>query len=510
VTVSIADKGVRFTALGSVGQMRLEIFGASGESLYNSEFQAGNVRDWSLSDKKGQPLGDGSYVCVVTVRDLSGKMSLKQGTVLVQGGHAALKLSENEQNGSVDQQDSLAPVADGNAAAVGLIAHDGADGHVVSTRGGLTFRLGDFFAGTDKEAMRLTPAGNLGIGITHPAVTLDVDGLTRASQRIVFPDGSLQFSAARKTLGAASRRIDQSGKIQTAALQETFEPQVSAGTQNQVAKFLDNSGTIGDSIITDTGFLAIDSSNNPQAAGFGTLIIQGSSNKERVELRSSGVQPGPALQGKGFGGTIASPTATVVNTDMFIIGGSGHNGTSLVLFNAGTIKIKAEENWTSTANGSFINFETTPSGSTTAARTEKMRITGDGKVGIGTPTPAVTLDVNGDLHVSGSTTVVGSIAAKYQDVAEWDSRNQKLDDGTGMILDGSHSNLVRASGRAYDTHVAGVVSAKPGVILGEGGKDKVMIATTGRVKVKVDATAHPIKIGDLLVTSGKEGVAMRS
>ena len=37
-----------------------------------------------------------------------------------------------------------------------------------------------------------------------------------------------------------------------------------------------------------------------------------------------------------------------------------------------------------------------------------------------------------------------------------------------------------------------------------------MVATTGRVKVRVDATRRPIKIGDLLVTSGKSGTAMKS
>ncbi|MEK6325150.1 MAG: hypothetical protein AABN33_26215 [Acidobacteriota bacterium] len=32
----------------------------------------------------------------------------------------------------------------------------------------------------------------------------------------------------------------------------------------------------------------------------------------------------------------------------------------------------------------------------------------------------------------------------------------------------------------------------------------------GRVRVKVDATNAPIRVGDLLVTSDKEGIAMRS
>ena len=57
--------------------------------------------------------------------------------------------------------------------------------------------------------MRLTEEGYLGIGITNPKVKLDVDGLIRASQGIVFPDGSIQFSAARKTFGLDSLTPEQ-------------------------------------------------------------------------------------------------------------------------------------------------------------------------------------------------------------------------------------------------------------------------------------------------------------
>jgi hypothetical protein len=134
----------------------------------------------------------------------------------------------------------------------------------------------------------------------------------------------------------------------------------------------------------------------------------------------------------------------------------------------------------------------------------------NGNFGIGTTSPAAKLDVNGDAAVSGNLTVTGNIAAKYQDVAEWVPSRQKLAAGTVVVLDTEQSNHVMASATAYDTRVAGVVSAQPGVILGEGGADKAMIATTGRVKVKVDATHSPIKVGDLLVTSEKEGVAMKS
>jgi hypothetical protein len=128
----------------------------------------------------------------------------------------------------------------------------------------------------------------------------------------------------------------------------------------------------------------------------------------------------------------------------------------------------------------------------------------NGNVGIGTTTPA------SKLHVAGSITVDGNINAKYQDVAEWVPTAQKLQAGTVVVLDVARDNHVAASASSYDTRVAGVISAQPGITLGEAGEGKALVATTGRVKVKVDATQGAIKVGDLLVTSDREGYAMKS
>jgi len=116
----------------------------------------------------------------------------------------------------------------------------------------------------------------------------------------------------------------------------------------------------------------------------------------------------------------------------------------------------------------------------------------------------------GAVTVAGDLTVNGNLAAKYQDLAEWVPSVDALTPGTVVVLDRQHVNHVVASTRSYDTSVAGVVSAQPGIALGVAGASKVLIATTGRVRVHVDASAGPIAIGDLLVTGGKPGVAMKS
>jgi hypothetical protein len=159
-------------------------------------------------------------------------------------------------------------------------------------------------------------------------------------------------------------------------------------------------------------------------------------------------------------------------------------------------------------NRGDVSFFTTSAGAT-AGVTELMRIKASGYVGIGTDSPSKKLDVAGDLNVR-DTITGGNIIAKYQDVAEWVVSSQQLDVGTVVVLDPDRTNQVLASTQAYDTKVAGVVSARPGITLGEGGANKVLVATTGRVRVRVDATHAPIHIGDLLVTSDVIGVAMKS
>jgi hypothetical protein len=184
------------------------------------------------------------------------------------------------------------------------------------------------------------------------------------------------------------------------------------------------------------------------------------------------------------------------NLGPFIVGNTDSQGNSTV--NAAAMRA------TYSALGFVVSSSSATPAGTARSFTDRLIVNLSGNVGIGTANPQSTLDVNGNINVS------GNINAKYQDVAEWVPSSQTLLAGTVVVLDATKSNEVIASSQTYDTRVAGVISARPGIALGEAGEGKVLVATTGRVRVKVDATRSPIHIGDLLVTSDTKGCAMKS
>lgn len=123
--------------------------------------------------------------------------------------------------------------------------------------------------------------------------------------------------------------------------------------------------------------------------------------------------------------------------------------------------------------------------------------------GTGTSTFAGSVSITGTL-------TAGTVYANYQDVAEWVPSTRELEPGTVVIINPEKTNEVMPSNTAYDTTVAGVVSAQPGVMLGRPGTLKSAIATSGRVRVRVDARKGAIHVGDLLVTGEEPGTAMKS
>src|SRR5215510_2377959 len=91
VTSSAFGGRVRFTAPSSVVQIRLEIYNPAGRKLFDYEVRGGNVLDWHLQDGQAEPLADDSYLCVVTVKSLSGKLTQRIGSVTVENATASVQ-----------------------------------------------------------------------------------------------------------------------------------------------------------------------------------------------------------------------------------------------------------------------------------------------------------------------------------------------------------------------------------------------------------------------------------
>ena len=319
--------------------------------------------------------------------------------------------------------------------------------------------------------MTISGGGNVGIGTTSPQSILDVG---KSQITPAFKIGNSNYGASYNSVWGL-----QSGAQSIMIFGNNGQNEIRAGNTN--------SG----------GYLDFYTNNTADyTSGANGIFVMRLANNGNVGVGTT--SPSYRLHLKG------------TSDNQFLLDNDGSTYTSMYWANNGTKAALAYYNATSNQfriGGFGTNTVTV---FTTNTDTERMRIDAGGNVGIGTMTPQYKLDVNGNTNVTGNITATGSIAAKYQDVAEWVPSSEKLSPGTVVVLDATKSNQVTSSTVSYDTRVAGVVSEQPGIALGEKSDGKVLVATTGRVRVKVDATRNPIQTGDLLVTSDVPGMAMKS
>lgn len=329
--------------------------------------------------------------------------------------------------------------------------------------------------------------GDVGIGtttpqaalhVTSPGTALRLDAPADGTGFILFPTTSatsgtqgvssppLSFSGSGWTGTAAANRLMQFVNVVTDASNYRLSVQDNFGSERMIVR---NSGDVGIGTTSPQARLHVVSSGTAlrlvaPADGTAFIMLPTTSATSGTQGVSS---PPVSLSGSGWTGSAA------VNRLMQFVN---------VVTNASNYRLSVQDNF---------GFE-------------RMVVLNGGNVGIGTTTPAAR------LHVAGDAQVDGNIAAKYQDVAEWVKTTETVPAGTVVVIDPKEIDVVAPASAAYDTRVAGVVSAEPGIILGQSGENKVKVAHSGRVKVRADAAFGPIAIGDLLVTSGRRGHAMRS
>lgn len=407
---------------------------------------------------------------------------------------------------------------------------------------------------TNGNNINNTNTGNVGIGTTTPLTKLDiwggtwygtVDGAqlstTDSSSFAQNVGGAISFIGKYNSAGnyAGFARIlgvkeDATGGNYGGAL--VFQTRANFANQTEYMR-ISSVGNVG--VGTASPSYALDVAQNGGNNGTGTVFrlkgnLSGANNNTQIrftgktngDLFSIGTDISTSNGTRNFqvydlvigaprltldsGGNLGIGT-TAPATPLHIVSGNGNVLVGHIAANYGAIGFQS----TLTANNYALTgsaAETvlnTPTGTSLSLRVNNslsniLLLNSSGNVGIGTTTPTAKLDVQGDINVS------GNINAKYQDMAEWVPSSEAIPAGTVVVLDTRKSNQVIASSESYDTRVAGVISARPGITLGEAGPNKVLVATTGRVKIKVDATRTAISIGDLLVTSDREGYAMKS
>lgn len=371
----------------------------------------------------------------------------------------------------------------------------------------------DFFTApttnVDTGTLRMTinGAGNVGIGTSAPDVkfhlhhsstntnlgNIQLADLGMALRNTSNTNGNMTLISFQDSTGFGNAQL---GAIQTD--QTNHSADLAFFTRNGLTfgerLRIKSNGSIGIGTTTPTTAFHL----NSAAAGYttaGQFLITDSSNTNRhlrlgydssleagwIQASKVGTNYQPLLLNPNGANVGVGTTAPAARLDV-----SGTvNATAFTV--SGTAVVSSQ--WATA--GSTINYS-------------------NGNVGIATSTPTEKLHVTGNVKVTGNIDVGGNINAKYQDMAEWVESSQQLIAGTVVVLDSSKTNQVIASTSAYDSRVAGVISPQPGIVLGERGEGRVLVATTGRVKVKVDASNGPITVGDLLVTSHKTGLAMKS
>jgi hypothetical protein len=448
---SVSENRLRFAALGELLELRLEVIASTGDAVFDSGFKAGNVLDWQAADGKGQPLAEATYLCLVTVKDAAGRLTKHRALMIAHDQTVNLQPSDNSRlapaqaevaGESTDEAVSVTLVEGSETSATAILAHDGRAAQLVSGGGGLTISNGNFFAGKIMEQVRLTAEGNLGIGLASPQVRLDVNGFVRASQGIVFPDGSVQFSAAIKTHGTASLGAGQFMPGRTGGQEhQEFSPTISGtGTTGKISKWIDGpSGILGDANLTEvTGAIGI---NGTPDTRFrldvnGSVRFRGSNPGFNLEgLRPQGnvwafqtvdddgrfrlfsqdnVNPGQerltiGLSTGNVGLGISSPTTKLqVAGDVRSSVGSAGSGGRFSALNPNNQSALAHFDWVNDGSKDWprIRYGGTGEGAINGfliqgpSDVTKLAILNSGSVGIGTMTPSAKLDVVGNINSS--------------------------------------------------------------------------------------------------------------
>ena len=420
VAAAATTEQARFLADNEVTNIRLEVLTFNDARLYDSDFKAGNLLDWNWQDAQGQRLADGAYRCIVTVKDLTGHATQRQGILLVQNGATIWQAPEQAEAAlrntaaarTAEGMAYFATVTNPSELTAAVLAHDGKEARLMTGSGGLSVRSGNFLKGTDEELMKLNADGKL-----------EVKGLIQTTEGIAFPDGTVQKTAYVAS-GQTLKQIAEDGKTKLAP----NAPAVGgSGTPNVLLKWAANGVDAVNSTVTDLGpgggisvnggvqstFYNISASGSfmalsPAITGSAMLLRSNSlsgniwignfghigiGNIAFSEPASTLTVQGNAAVGAGYY-NVAAPTngllvqgnvgiGTTAPTDILEVKGVG----TAISATDGAVRTRLFSS--AVAGAGFVDVQTNHALHLRTNQTERLTITADGRVGIGTALPII-------------------------------------------------------------------------------------------------------------------------
>ena len=371
--------------LTTVGSTTSELDGEANLTFDGSAFQVTGTLTVGVDDTghdvKFFGATSGSYMLWDESQDdlvLGGAARLGIGTT---SPGTSLHLSDAEQvTLSVDSSHSV-----GSQISLDATGTGGDEWRLISAADGASADAGAFgLYNMDTSAYRLVVKadGNVGIGTTSPATKLHIERNESDAE-------NLMLRLRDSTVNAVGERIGIEGFWNTVPAGDIeFElTNVSSGAAAIVFSPHSGSSTKNEAM---------------RIASDGKVGIGTTSPQSLLEIRAAAGSPGTL--------TLSTSEPTVVDGDKIgridFNAPSEADGTDAILVGA-SIWAEADATYAADNNRTELVFATGAS----EAAAERMRVTFDGKLGIGTSTPSRALDVNGDIVIRGNDILDSGVAA---------------------------------------------------------------------------------------------------
>lgn len=298
---------------------------------------------------------------------------------------------------------------------------------------------------TGPTLLIVNAAGNVGIGTSNPLSLLTVAASPSVQQTYLRLEGNGAFSGSEPSIdftntagNVTSARISSAPGSAFAASYLEFSTANSSMALTERAR-IDTSGNFGIATSSPSQKLDVWGNVNVATGSVPALFVKSSTNQVGIgtnapsfgldinTTNTSGLRvfnsTGSGSSGGGGLQVQTSTTTTDSRLGFVLFGSNGTNSAELSAF--------SDNQWTlGSDQPSYLSFKTTPPNSVT--RTERVRITSSGRVGIGTTTPGYGLVVATTTQLTGLTT---SGSAQTANLC-LNSSNEVISDTVSCIVSG--------------------------------------------------------------------------